>query len=199
MANLVKLESEWNGCHCALFCVDYTIPGWVTVSDSDAKIVKAYDGFVDVTKDGIVTPNIYALESFKFLENKKLKELKEYIIQQSKADLAAYLESHPLLWTDGQYYSITQEKQAQLTSTIVCAQADGQPPEWNSTGGVCRKWDAQELTALGVAIKDRVKALVKYQQEMEIMILNAATQEELDAITVDYDTVPAPQLPEVSQ
>lgn len=34
----------------------------------------------------------------------------------------------------------------------------------NSTGGVCRKWDTQELTALGIAIKNRVKTLVKYQQ-----------------------------------
>ena len=110
-------------------------------------------------------------------------------IQQSKTDLAAYLESHPIFWTDGEYYSITQEKQAQLTSTLVCAQADGEPPEWNSTGGVCRKWDTQELTALGIAIKNRVKALVKYQQTQEVAIRQAATREELDAIKVDYDSV----------
>lgn len=110
-------------------------------------------------------------------------------IHQSKTDLAAYLESHPIFWTDGEYYSITQERQAQLTATLVCAQADGQPPEWNSTGGVCREWDVQELTALGVAIKDRVKALVKYQQTKEVEIRNAQTQEELDAIVVDYDSV----------
>lgn len=118
-----------------------------------------------------------------------IPDLKAQRIRQSKADLASYLEAHPLLWTDGEYYSITAEKQAQLTSTLVCAQADGQPPEWNSTGGVCREWDVQELTALGVAIKDRVKALVKYQQTQEVAIRNAATQEELDAIVVDYNSV----------
>lgn len=118
-----------------------------------------------------------------------LDTLKADKIQQSKADLASYLEGHPLQWTDGEYYSITAEKQAQLTSTLVCAQADGQPPEWNSTGGVCREWDVQELTALGVAIKDRVKALVKYQQRQEVAMRNAATQEELEAIVVDYDSV----------
>ena len=118
-----------------------------------------------------------------------LDTLKAEKILQSKADLAAYLESHPLPWTDGEYYSITAEKQAQLTSTLVCAQADGQPPEWNSTGGVCREWDVQELTALGVAIKDRVKALVKYQQTQEVAMRNAVTQEELETIVVDYDSV----------
>lgn len=111
-------------------------------------------------------------------------------IAQSKADLATYLETHPITWTDGEQYSITAERQAQLTGTVVAAQADGQPPEWNSTGGVCREWDVAELTALAVAIKNRVKALVKYQQTQEVAMRSAATREELDAIVVDYDSVP---------
>lgn len=111
-------------------------------------------------------------------------------IAQSKADLATYLETHPISWTDGEQYSITAERQAQLTGTVVAAQADGQPPEWNSTGGVCREWDVAELTALAVAIKNRVKALVKYQQTQEVAMRNAASREELDAIVVDYDSVP---------
>lgn len=110
-------------------------------------------------------------------------------IAQSKADLATYLETHPITWTDGEQYSITAERQAQLTGTVVAAQADGQPPEWNSTGGVCREWDVAELTALAVAIKNRVKALVKYQQTQEVAMRNAATREELDAIVVDYGSV----------
>lgn len=125
-------------------------------------------------------------------DTRPLHEIKSKRIEQSKSDLASYLESHPLQWTDKEYYSITAEKQAQLTSTIVCAQADGQPPEWNSTGGVCREWDVQELVALGVFIKNRVKALVSYQQTQEVAMRNATTQEELDAIVVDYDSVPIP-------
>lgn len=110
-------------------------------------------------------------------------------IAQSKADLATYLETHPITWTDGEQYNITAERQAQLTGTVVAAQADGQPPEWNSTGGVCREWDVAELTALAVAIKNRVKALVKYQQTQEVAMRNAASREELDAIVVDYGSV----------
>lgn len=110
-------------------------------------------------------------------------------IAQSKIDLAAYLESHPVQWTDGQKYSITAEKQSQLIGTVVAAQADGQPPEWNSTGGVCREWDIAELVALSVAIKNRVKALVKYQQAQEVAMNNAATLEELNSVVVNYDSV----------
>ena len=123
------------------------------------------------------------------LDADRLPGLKAQRIAQSKVDLAAYLESHPLQWTDDQQYSITAEKQSQLIGTVVAAQADGQPPEWNSTGGVCREWDIAELVSLSVAIKNRVKALVKYQQAQEVAMNNAATLKELESIVVDYNSV----------
>ena len=124
-------------------------------------------------------------------------------IQQSKADLASYLEAHPLLWADGKYYSITSEKQQWLTSKLfsaAAAKAAGEeyPLTWNDTEEVCRAWTYEDLWALARVIDARVTALVTYQQTQELAIRNAATQEELDAITVDYDTVPAPQLPEAN-
>ena len=69
------------------------------------------------------------------------------------------------------------------------AQVDGEPPEWNTTGGQCRSWDVAELSALGVAIKNRVKALVKYQLGQELAMDAAQTMAELEAIEVNYDTV----------
>ena len=116
-------------------------------------------------------------------------------IVQSKADLATYLETHPITWTDREQYSITAEKQAQLTSKIMAAtmaQTLSQPDTltWNSTGQVCREWTLQDLSALAFAIDARVTALVSYQQTQEVAMRNAATREELDAIVVDYDSVP---------
>ena len=115
-------------------------------------------------------------------------------IQQSKDDLKTYLSEHPLLWIDGQYYSITQEKQNQLTSKILSAtmaQTLSQPYKltWNSTGEVCTEWMLSDLSALAFAIDQRVTALVSYQQAQEVAIRNASTQEELDAIIIDYDKV----------
>lgn len=145
------------------------------------------------TQDGIP---LYKLQDGKPVERTpaeldadRLPGRKVSRIAQSKVDLASYLESHPIQWTDEQQYSITAEKQSQLIGTVVAAQADGQPPEWNSTGGVCREWDIAELVALSVAIKNRVKALVKYQQAQEVAMNNAATLEELESIVVDYDSV----------
>lgn len=119
----------------------------------------------------------------------RLPAVKAAKIAKSKADLERYLASHPLTWTDGEAYSITLDKQAQLTATLVSAQVDGEPPEWNTTGGQCRAWDVSELSALGVAIKNRVKALVKYQQGRELAMDAAQTMAELEAIEVNYDTV----------
>ena len=123
------------------------------------------------------------------LDADRLPVAKATKIAKSKADLERYLASHPLTWTDGEAYSITLDKQAQLTATLVSAQVDGEPPEWNTTGGQCRAWDVAELSALGVAIKNRVKALVKYQQGQELAMDAAQTMAELEAIEVDYDTV----------
>ena len=115
-------------------------------------------------------------------------------IKRSKDDLAVYLQEHPLQWLDGEYYSITQEKQNQLTSKIMAAtmaqtlSAD-YTLTWNSTGEVCKEWTLSDLSALAFAIDARVTALVTYQQTQEVAIRNAATLEELEAVVVDYNNV----------
>lgn len=145
------------------------------------------------TKDGIPRYKLVDGQPVERTEEEiqvdRLPGAKAARIAKSKADLANFLASHPLTWTDGNQYSITQEKQAQLTSTLVSAQVDGEPPEWNTTGGQCREWKLEELAALGVAIKHRVKALVKYQQGQEIAMNAATTMEELERVVVDYDSV----------
>lgn len=123
------------------------------------------------------------------LEADLLPDRKQQKITESKQELEQYLMSHPLQWTDGSFYSITEEKQNQLMGTLVAAQLDGKKPEWNTSGGVCREWELSELSALAVAIKNRVKALVKYQQTQEVAINKAETMDELEKIVVDYDTV----------
>ena len=124
-----------------------------------------------------------------------LSEAKSAKIQYSKDLLSSFLEEHPITWTDGEQYSITREKQAQLTGKIMAAsmaQTLSQPYTltWNSTGQVCREWTLQDLSALAFAIDARVTALVSYQQTQEVAMRNAASREELDAIVVDYDSVP---------
>lgn len=123
-----------------------------------------------------------------------LAEAKAARIQQSKDDLEAYLEAHPITWTDGNQYSITREKQQQLTSKILSATLAHQtstPYEltWNATGAECTPWTLEQLAALAFAIDGRVTALVSYQQAKEVAMQAAATLEELEGVKVDYDEV----------
>lgn len=149
--------------------------GWCDLDIQDGKLVS-------ITPTERPTPDI--------------EPIKQQKITQSKIDLAAYLETHPIQWSDGEYYSITSEKQAQLTSKIMAAtmaQTMSQPYTltWNSTGEVCKEWTLQDLSALAFAIDARVTSLVTYQQTQEVAMRNAQTLEELEAIVVDYDSVEA--------
>lgn len=173
------------------------VAGWVEIDEGTGDRYRHAQGNylpgALYTKDGIPRYKLVDGQPVERTEEEiqadRLPGAKVARIAKSKADLADYLASHPLTWTDGNQYSITQEKQAQLTSTLVSAQVDGEPPEWNTTGGQCREWKLEELAALGVAIKRRVKALVKYQQGQEIAMNAATTMEELERVVVDYDSV----------
>ena len=121
-------------------------------------------------------------------------EYKQSKIQASKEELAQFLANNPIKWKDGKYYSVTQEKQSQLTSIIATYQIEVQSNPsavitWNSTGEECVEWDINELCALAVAIKNYVKPLVTYQQEKEIEINNAKSVAEVDSVVIDYSTV----------
>ena len=146
--------------------------------------------FFGITENAM---SVFQFEGGNWYE-KPLEDVKTEKIKKSKTDLAAYLEAHPLQWTDGNYYSITEEKQNQLTRVFAVYEIDtalGKQAklEWNDTGERCREWDKAELSMLASAINERVRPLVKYQQDVEVAIRNASALEELDGIVVDYDTV----------
>lgn len=176
--------------------------GCLAMDESFLPAYLAAMGFVHVTADadGVT---VTAVETHEEALNAYLAanpapdalvQAKEEKIARSKTDLAAYLEEHPLLWTDGEYYAITAEKQAQLTSKIMAAtmaQTMSQPYDltWNSTGEVCKAWTLQDLSALAFAIDARVTALVAYQQTQEVSMREAESLEALEAVVVDYDSV----------
>lgn len=127
-------------------------------------------------------------------DTRPLHEIKSECIAQSKTDLQRYLETHPVLWTDGKYYSITSEKQQWLTSKLfsaMMAKQSGQPYTltWNDTEEVCTEWDLDELWKLARVIEERVTKLVTYQQTKEVEIRKCETKEELELIEINYDNV----------
>ena len=157
-----------------------------------------YNGFVVLTVvRGTVAsyqPNTEAWEAWKAA---RLAARKVERIAESKTQLSDYLLCHPMQWTDGQRYAITAEKQQQLTSKIMSATLAAQTSTpysltWNATGEECQAWTLENLTALAFAIDARVTSLVSYQQAQEVAMREASTLEALEAIPVDYDSVPLP-------
>ena len=121
-----------------------------------------------------------------------LSDLKEAKIAESKTKLAEWLANNPLLFSDGKYYSVTEEKQSLLNSNIASyerAEALGveYPLKWNSTGEECVEWSYTDLVTLSLTIAAYVAPKVSQQQSIEIAIKSCETAEELDKVVISYD------------
>lgn len=122
-----------------------------------------------------------------------LGETKAVKITESKTQLAAFLEAHPLTYTNRKQYSVTAEKQSLLTSALAryqIAAAAGIRTElkWNATGEECTVWEYADLATLALAIAAYVEPLVAQQQAVEVAVNACATVAEVEAIEVAYRT-----------
>lgn len=152
----------------------------------DVEEVKAKDAWDE--KVQIQKYILYTAEELKA----KLNEIKNTKIAKSKTDLKEYLASHPLQWIDGEYYSVTEEKQSLLTSNLAAYQisvAMNDPVEltWNTTGERCKTWTYENLATLSLAIVKYVKPIVSKQQDIEIQIKNCISKEEVEAVEIKYE------------
>ena len=158
------------------------------------------DGAVDVTDDipDDFEPLKYKYVDGAFIENPDyvppdtLLPLKMAKIEESKTKLAEWLANNPLLYSDGKYYSVTEEKQSLLNSNIASyerAKALGIecPLKWNSTGEECTEWTYESLVTLSLTIAAYVAPKVSKQQSIEIAIKSCETAEELDKVVISYD------------
>ena len=130
-------------------------------------------------------------------KNLTLQNTKDAKIKESKLILQEYLKENPLFsyakYEDGRYYTITQEKQQQLTSKLFMATTKALNNEpytltWNDTGNICEVWTLQELSQLSDEIDKYITALVTKQQHLEVEIKNATTIQEVEGIEINYDS-----------
>lgn len=125
-------------------------------------------------------------------QEKSLEEYKEGKIALSKFMLSEWLTNNPMLYSDGNYYSVTEEKQSLLNSNLASyerATAAGipYPLKWNSTGAECTEWEYADLIALSLSIAAYVAPKVSTQQAIEVQIRACETKEEVDGVVISYE------------
>lgn len=125
-------------------------------------------------------------------QEKSLEECKGEKIVLSKLMLSEWLANNPMLYSDGNYYSVTEEKQSLLNSNLASyerATAAGipYPLKWNSTGAECAEWEYADLIALSLSIAAYVAPKVSTQQAVEVQIRACETKEEVDGVVISYE------------
>ena len=125
-------------------------------------------------------------------EAKLLPSRKVQLISDSKKKLAQWLADNPIQFTDGKFYSVTEEKQTLLNSNLASYERAlnacvDYPLKWNATGETCVDWTYSELLTLSLAIAGYVAPKVALQQAVEMQIKACSTLEECEAITIDYN------------
>ena len=156
----------------------------------EEKIMELYPNFDFVFDDDGNLIDVTEIEPIVTVE--EIEAYKTKRIQESKILLAKWLNDNPILYTDGKYYSVTEEKQALLNGNLASyerAKSVGieYPLKWNSTGSSCLEWEYNDLLALSLTIAAYVAPKVAIQQNIELDIKACETMDEISAVVIDYD------------
>ena len=125
-----------------------------------------------------------------------LDTLREAKQAANKKALADWLAAHPLMWTDGNVYGTTKEDQDEMALNYMqyqLAVSANQPAvlEWHTQKKRCYTFSVEDFTALSLAIAAYVYPYLRYQEAVKEAIYMAQSEEELDAIKIDYGSVGA--------
>ena len=113
---------------------------------------------------------------------------------ENKAALAAWLAAHPLQWTDGRTYGVTEEDQQEMALNLMQYQVAVQAGqlavlEWHAQKESCRTFEQSEYVALSLAIADYVYPYLRYQESVKEQIYQAETVQEVSNVKIDYASV----------
>ena len=123
-----------------------------------------------------------------------LSEIQSVRQEENKAALAAWLAGHPLTWTDGNVYGVTEEDQNEMSLNLQQYQvqvAAGRSVnlEWHTQKKQCHTFTPEQYTALLLAIIDYVYPYRRYQEAVKAAIYAAETTEAVEAVAIDYASV----------
>ena len=132
-----------------------------------------------------------------FSRGVSLHAAKEARQEENKTALAAWLADHPLTWSDGNTYGVTEADQNEMSLNLQQYQvqkAAGREAvlEWHTRKKQCHTFTEEQYTALLLAIIDYVYPSRRYQESVKEAIYNAETVEAVRAVVIDYGSVEAP-------
>lgn len=156
----------------------------------EEKIIRLYPNYEFVFADDGNLIDIKEVQPI--ITEEEINECKNRRIAESKIKLAEWLATHPMQFTDGKYYSVTEEKQALLNGNLASYERATKagveyPLKWNATGSECELWNYNDLLMLSLSIAAYVAPKVAIQQSTEIAIKECDTIEEIENIIIDYD------------
>lgn len=151
----------------------------------------------DIPDEVMACPSKWVYKNGEYAKNPNytafdIAEIKAAKVEESKLRLAEWLANNPMLYTDGNLYSVTAEKQSLLNSNLASyerAKTEGvdYSLKWNSTGEECTDWSYSDLVALSLNIAAYVAPKVSMQQAYESQIKTCISIEELNNIIIDYN------------
>ena len=194
----------WNVLNQYMYEEDGTLAGGFNGINTLRYHVSTNPAVLEISDENLEKLNLNNLQNYVIVGNTVVEKsegpvvtddinlLKTHKIKQSKLLLKEWLEKSPMQYTDGKYYSVTEEKQSLLNGKLDSyerAQAAGidYPLRWNSTGDECIEWTYEELVGLSLAIAAYVAPKVSIQQSIEVAINNCSTIEEINEIVINYD------------
>lgn len=112
----------------------------------------------------------------------------------NKKALADWLSAHPLTWTDGNVYGVTEEDQNEMAFNLTKYQFgsnDSQTSilEWHAQKKERHTFTFEEYKSLFFDIDAYVEPYRRHQESVKQAIYEARTADEINAIQIDYSSV----------
>ena len=145
---------------------------------------------ISCLENGVISMGEFAIAGESIPGGLTLDDWKKAVHAVNCKTLEDYLAAHPLLWTDGELYSVTEDDQQRMSLYFnTFSMGIREKLEWNSHTKKCREFTTEEFMQLCAAINNFVAPRVKKCQEYKERIFAAQTTQEVEAITFDFDDV----------
>lgn len=188
----MEVTFDYNG-----YVENYAIVGGldngIEVSDFEGEELEKFENnhnAYKLSEDGMSL--ILDENKFNEINLEKIRGFQTITQNYNNESLARYLASHPITWTDGKQYGVTQEDQQEISLNLMqyqIAVAAGLSPtlEWHAIHEQCREFTQEELSALALAISEYVYPLVRKNQEYKTQIYAAKSISQLEEMVFNYE------------